>query len=189
MGSLLSLPKKELLRSLPPGAGDDDGTPVLFSAILLGRRFKMGLEKILSLERIVDLVAVVFPLVRRVGRPGMGDEAAETDAALLENEAAGSAVPEDDSGSSKVSDVSLALSMPLSLPPRGCECDRREAKGAASRRGVSGGEVAEAERVAFEGDGFVRERVRPSKKDKPGKFCIDALCCALLCSVGQECCC
>jgi hypothetical protein len=191
VGSLLSLPKKELLRSLPPVACDDDGAPVPFSAILLGRRFKMGAEKILSLERMEDLVVVVFPLVRRVGRPGMGDEAAETDAALLENEAAGSAVPDGDSGSSKVSEASLALSMPLSLPPRGCECDRREANGAASRRGVSGGEVAEAGRMVFGTDGLVRERVRPSKKDKPGMFCIDAICCVhrvlLLMKSGEEC--
>lgn len=179
MGSLLSLPKKELLRSLPPAAGDDEDS-VLFSTVLPGRRFRIGAEKMLSLERIEDLVAVVFPLVRRVGRPGMGDEAAETVTALLENDAAGSAVPEGERGSSKVSEESLALSRPLSLPLRGCECERREANGEASRRGVSGGDVAEVERDVFETEGLARERVRPSKKDKPGMFCIDVF---MLCSV------
>ena len=177
MGSLLSLPKKELLRSLPPAAGDDDAS-VLFSAMLPGRRFRIGAEKMLSLDRIEDLVAVAFPLVRRVGRLGIGDVAAETEAALLENDAAGSAVPEGESGSSKVSEESLALSWPLLLPLRGCECDRREANGAASRRGVSGGDVAGVERDVFETEGVARERVRPSKKDRPGMFCIDVcLCC------------
>lgn len=150
---------------------------MLFSAALPGRRFRIGAEKMLSLERIEDLVAVVFPLIRRVGRPG--DEAAETEAALLENDAAGSAVAEGESGPSKVSGESLALSRTLSLPPRGCECDLREANGAASRRGVSVGDVAEVERDVFETEGVARERVRPSKKDKPGMFCIDVcLCCA-----------
>jgi len=168
---LLSLVPTDALEVFLPKIGDEKKPP--------------------SLERMEGRDELDAPLVRRAEKGEEEEEVEgeeepdETVAALLEKDAEGREVDDDEhNGSPEAaaavsfelgeSSCSIALSPSSPLVPSGWEVDMaplRDENGAASRSGVSGGERA----WRTEPDAG-RDRVSPSKNERPGMFCIGCGC-------------